>query len=126
MNTVWQRLRHDDRGMAATIVLFPLFAVVTFAFVQAISWQHDRQLANSAADQASSAVALYGTAPSSAQADATARLRRAGMDNVTVSISRGADVTVVEINGDAPGILIGTSAHIHARSVTPTERFDSP
>ena len=69
---MWQRLRHDERGMAATIVLFPLFAVVTFMFVQAISWQHDRQLANWAADQASSAVALYGTAPSSAEADATA------------------------------------------------------
>jgi len=112
--------------MAATILLFPLFAVVTFAFVQAISWQHDRQLANWAADQASSAVALYGTAPSTAQADAAARLNRAGMHNVTVSITRGADVTVVEINGDTPGILIGTSAHIYARSVTPTERFDSP
>ena len=112
--------------MAATIVLFPLFAVVTFAFVQAISWQNDRQLANWAADQASSAVALYGTATSSAQADAAARLRTAGLDNVTVSISRGADVTVVEINGDAPGILVGTSARIHARSVVPTERYVSP
>jgi hypothetical protein len=112
--------------MAATIVLFPLFAMVTFAFVQAVSWQHDRQLANWAADRASAAVALYGTPPSSAETDATDRLRRAGMDNITVSISRGADVTVVEINGDSAGILIGTSAHIHARSVVPTERFHTP
>lgn len=123
---MWQRLRDDERGVAATIVLFPLFAVVTFMFVQAISWQHDRQLASVAADRASSAVALYGAAPSSAEADAAGRLRSAGMHNVTVSITRHADMTVVEIDGDAPGILVGTSAHVHARSVTPTERFDSP
>lgn len=124
--SLWQRFRHDDRGVAATIVLFPLFAIVTFMMVQAISWQHDRQIANAAADNASSAVALYGESTSAAQADAVERLQRAGVRNVTVTIERGDDVTVVEITGDTPGILVGTSAHIRARSVTPTERYDSP
>ena len=126
MGSAWRRRVADDRGTAATIVLFPLFAVVTFMFVQAIAWQHDRQLATAAADRASSAVALYGATTGQAEADASARLSSAGMTNVSVSISRGTDITVVDISGDAPGILIGTSARIHARSVTPTERFEVP
>jgi Flp pilus assembly protein TadG len=123
---VLQRFRRDERGIAASIVLFPLFAVVTFMFVQTISWQRDRDLASATADQASTAVALYGATPGSAQADAQAELRRAGVRNVSVSINRGDDLTVVDVSGDAPGILVGTSARVHARSVTPTDRFDTP
>jgi len=121
-----ERFRADEHGVAATIVLFPLFAVVAFMFVQTIAWQHDRNLAASTADRTSTAVALYGAATTDAHADAVSELRSAGIRNVTVSIDRNDDVTVVEIDGTAPGILIGTSARIHARSVTPTDRFDSP
>jgi hypothetical protein len=116
----------DDRGTAATILLFPVFAIVTFMFVQALWWQHDRQLASSVADRTSSSVALYGAAPGDAQADAATELTNAGMRNVSVSVSRGAEVTVVEVSGDAPGILVGTSVRVTARSVTPTERFQTP
>ena len=65
-----------ERGTAATILLFPVFAVVTFMFIQALMWQHERQMAASVADRAASAVALYGSSPDSAQADALADLRR--------------------------------------------------
>ena len=123
---MWQRWWRDERGIAATIVLFPLFAVVTFSVVQAISWQHDRQLAAAAADRASSAIALYDTNPDQALGEAERRLERAGMRNVTVTVARSEDLTIVEITGDAPGILIGTSARVHARSVTPTEGFEQP
>ena len=95
-------------------------------FVQAVLWQHDRELADAAADRASSAVALYGATPGVAQAAAYRQLANAGLRNVSVSITRGADETVVEVTGDAPGILIGTSARVGARSVTPTERFETP
>lgn len=116
----------DDRGMAATIVLFPLFAAVTFVFVQAWAWQHREEVAESAADKASAAVALYGADVGAAQADAQARVTSAGVEDVSVSISRSDTETVVEITGRAPGILMGTSRTIHARSVTPTEGFRSP
>ena len=33
----------DPRGVAATIVLFPIFVAVTFMFVQGVYWQLDRQ-----------------------------------------------------------------------------------
>jgi hypothetical protein len=123
---VWRRALDDERGTAATIVLFPLFAVVTFMFVQALLWQHDRQLAASVADRASAAVALYGAATGGAQAEAEADLAAAGLRDVTVSIRRGATETVVDVSGDAPGILIGTSARVASRAVTPTEQFQTP
>ena len=123
---MWRRALADDRGTAATILLFPLFAVVVFAIVQVLLWQHDRQLAASAADQAAAAVALYGASPGDAEADAYADLAAAGLRDVSVSIERGATETVVVVSGDAPGILIGTSARVSARSVTSTERFQQP
>ena len=122
-----QRFRRDDRGgVAATIVLFPLFAVVAFAFVQAMLWQRDRDLAAAAADRASSAIALYEADTGGAQGDLENDLRSLGLRDITVSVSRQADITVVEVSGDAPGIIIGTSVRVHARSVTPTDRFDAP
>jgi Flp pilus assembly protein TadG len=125
--TVLQRFRRDDRGgVAATIVLFPLFAVIAFVFVQAMLWQRDRDLAAASADRASSAIALYDARTSGAQGDLESELRSLGLRNISVSVSRGDDLTVVEVSGDAPGILIGTSVRVHARSVTPTDRFDAP
>jgi hypothetical protein len=116
----------DERGTAATIVLFPLFAVVTFAFIQALLWQHDRQVAASVADRASAAVALYEAAEGGVESDVVAELEAAGLDNVEVTVSRGAQQTVVRVSGDAPGILVGTSIRVAARSVTPTEDFQTP
>jgi Flp pilus assembly protein TadG len=127
MVTVLQRFRRDDRGgVAATVVLFPLFAVVAFVFVQAMLWQRDRDLAAAATDRASAAIALYDAAPAGAHDELETTLRSLGLENVSVSVDRGGDVTVVEASGDAPGILIGTSVRVHARSVTPTDRFDAP
>jgi Flp pilus assembly protein TadG len=125
--TVLQRFRRDDRGgVAATIILFPLFAVVAFMFVQVMLWQRDRDLASAAADRASSAIALYDAGPAGVQGELESSLRSIGLRNVAVSVSRGADTTVVEVSGDAPGILIGTSVRVHARSVTPTNRYSAP
>jgi hypothetical protein len=118
-----RRVGRDQRGTAATIVLFPIFAVVTFMFIQALLWQHDRQQAAATADRAAAAVALYGSSPTSAQAEALAALRLAGLKNPSVSINRGVTETVVVGSGTAPGILVGTSSTVSARSVTPTERF---
>ena len=101
-----QRLQdrvRDDRGTAASIVLFPLFAVLTFVFVQAAFWQQDRQLTTAAADRASAAIALYGSDPGQAKSEAIERLERSGMTNVVVTITSGLDTTTVVITGRRPG-----------------------
>lgn len=120
-----ERVR-DDRGTAASIVLFPLFAVVAFVFVQAAFWQQDRQLTTAAADRASAAVALYGSDPGQEQSEAVERLERSGMTNVVVTITIGLDTTTVVVTGSAPGLLIGTSSTVGATSVTPNEGFRAP
>lgn len=117
------RLRGDDRGVAATIVLFPLFAASVFMLVQAIFWQNDRQVAAAAADNASAAVAMYGATSGQAQADAIAQMESAGLRNVSVSVSRGADSTSVVVSGEAPGLLSGMSITVTARSTTPSEGY---
>ena len=116
----------DDRGTASTIVLFPLFATLVFVFAQAAFWQRDRQLTDATADRTSVAVALYGSDSIAAQAEAVARLEHSGMTDVAVEITRDPESVVVLISANAPGILVGTSSTLTARSVTPTEGFRAP
>ena len=111
----------DPRGVAATIVLFPIFVAVTFMFVQGVYWQLDRQVAAAAADRASEAVAMYGSSAGAAEAVAVVQMESAGIRDVSVSVSRGSDLTTVTVSGTSPGIIAGTSVHVSARSVTPSE-----
>ena len=59
--------------------------------VQAVFWQNDRQVAPSAADRASAAVALYGLAGRRTPRRPLWPSASAGLRDVSVSISRGAD-----------------------------------
>src|SRR3954447_22239086 len=107
MSGVLGRFRRDERGaVAAAVVLFPLFAVVAFMFVQAMLWQRDRDLAAAAADRASSAIALYDAGTAGVQGELESSLRSLGLRNIAVSVRHDAETTVVEVSGDAPGILI--------------------
>lgn len=116
----------DDRGVAATIVLFPVFAAATFMLVQAVFWQNDRQVAVNAADRASAAVALYGASAGEAEAFAVAELTSAGLRDVSVAIARGAEVTTVDVTARAPGLLAGMAVTVTAHSVTPSEGYRAP
>lgn len=112
----------DERGVAATVVLFPIFMALAFMSVQAVAWQNDRQVIAAAADRASAAVALYGSTSGEAEAFARQRLESAGMRDIAVSISRGETATVVTISASAPGLLIGTSITVSASASTSSER----
>jgi hypothetical protein len=50
-------------------------------------------------------------------------MESAGIEGISVSVSKGDDVTVVDVSGTAPGLLPGTSIRVSAHSVTPTETF---
>lgn len=116
----------DERGIAATIVLLPIFAAATFMLVQAVFWQNDRQVAANAADRASAAVALHGARVGDAEADAVAQLASAGLSDISVSITRGPATTTVQISARAPGLLTGMSVTVSATSVTPSEGYRAP
>ena len=70
----------DERGVAAAIVLFPLFAAVVFMFVNGAMWQLDRQVASAAADRASQAIALHGSSVGAARSVAVEQMAAAGID----------------------------------------------
>ena len=114
----------DERGVAATIVLFPMFAAAVFMLVNGAMWQLDRQVATAAADRASQAVALYGSSVGAAHSVAVAQMESAGIEDISVSISRGADSTTVSVSGTSPGLLSGMTVTVRATSVTPTEGLD--
>ena len=118
------RRRDDDRGIAAAIVLFPIFAAVVFMFVNGAMWQLDRQVATAAADRASQAVALHGSSGSAARSVAIKQMAAAGMEDIAVNISRGADFTTVSVSGKSPGLLSGMTVTVSATSVTPSEGLD--
>jgi hypothetical protein len=116
----------DDGGVAAAIVLFPIFFAVVFMFVQGVFWQNARTAASTAADHAAQAVALFGAPAGEAQAEAAAMAQSAGLRNVNVSVDRGGRLTVAVVTGRAPGIIAGTSITVTARSVAPTEGVRTP
>jgi Flp pilus assembly protein TadG len=116
----------DERGVAAAIVLFPIFAAVVFMFVNGAMWQLDRQVATAAADRASQAVALHGSSVGAARGVAVEQLRAAGIEDISVDISRGAEFTTVSVSGRSPGMLSGLTVTVSATSVTPTERITTP
>ena len=111
----------DDRGVAAAIVLFPLFVSLVFMLAQAAWWQTDRQAARAAADHVSSAVALFGAGEGDAVGEGTEIMASAGLRDISISVSKGGTSTVVEVSATAPGLLPGTSVRVHARSVAASE-----
>jgi hypothetical protein len=114
----------DERGVATSIVLFPMFAAVVFMFVNGAMWQLDRQVANAAADRASQAIALYGSSVGAARGIAVEQMAAAGIEDISVSVSRGADFTTVTVSGRSPGLLAGMAVTVSATSVAPTEGLD--
>lgn len=126
MSPDWYSRIDDDRGAVASILLFPVFAVCALLLVQGVFWQQDRTIAVSAADRASTAIALYNAAPGDAETEAIAQMSAAGIVDVVVSITRDANLTVVVVTGTSHGLLPFTSSTITARSVTPTESFVAP
>ena len=101
----------DDRGVAAAIVLFPMFAAVVFMFVNGAMWQLDRQVATAAADRASQAVALHGSsvgrgAERRRRADGSSRHRRhLGQHLARRRLHDGVRV------GQVAGIAVGDDGH---------------
>ena len=105
----FSRLR-DDRGVVATaIVLFPIFAVVVFMFVQGAFWQFDVQATRAAADKASEAAAMYGHSSGEAESLARQQMASAGIEDISVSVSLRRGAHRRRRVGTAPGLLPGMS-----------------
>jgi Flp pilus assembly protein TadG len=105
----------DDRGSASlTIVLLaPLLLVLMFAGFQAAMWNHTRTEARVIAREAAVLVARDHLSAAQAAAAAAASLATDSvLTSADVAVHTTANLVVVTITGDAPGVLRGTSASV--------------
>ena len=117
----------DERGVAAAIVLFPMFAAVVFMFVNG----GDVAARPAGGDRGRRPRVTGGRPPRlvgrcGAAASPSSRWRPPGIDDISVSISRGAEFTTVSVSGKSPGLLAGMTVTVRPTSVTPTEGLDDP
>lgn len=121
---VHPRLEGDAGSTSLTVALLtPIFVVLMFAAVQAALWGHSRTEARVAAKSTAVLVARQGLSPGDARATARANLADAGIDDIQVFISPGNGVVVVQITGNARGILIGTSRGVSVTEAVPIEEL---
>jgi len=108
-------IRVDDRGSASlTIVLLaPLLLVLMFAGFQAAMWNHTRTEARVIARETAVLVARdHLSAPHAAVAAAKSLATDSVLRSVDVAVDTTANLVVVTITGDAPGVLRGTSTSV--------------
>ena len=114
-----------DRGAAQTltiVLLFPVTALLLFAGVQTVLWQHARTIATDRADQIVAQIAAGALTPAQASAELTAALRaERDLRRLTIAVDRNARLSSVLVTADVPGILLGTHTRISVRAGAPTE-----
>jgi hypothetical protein len=122
------RLRHllrDETGAATTtslVLLTPVLTLLLFAAFQAALWEHARTEARAAARTTAALVARSGANASDAEADAEANLSARGdLNHVDVSVDLRPTEVIVTVTGEAPGIVIGTSAPVRVQVAMPRE-----
>lgn len=119
--TAWR----DDAGATSSLaaaLLAPVFVVLAFAAFQAAMWSHAKTEARVVARDTAGLVARSGVTPADAEASATAvLLSDTDLRDVAVIVSNQGGVVTVEIRGDAPGIIRGTSSRVSVRAALPFE-----
>ena len=116
-------------GTATTVtivLLFPVTAIMLFAGVQTVLWQHARTISTDRANQTAAAVAAGELTPATGQATLTAALTdERDLRPVRVDVETTGGVVTVTVVADAPGILIGTRTRITVRAATPIEAWQT-
>jgi hypothetical protein len=132
--TARERLRAvlvDEHGVAPTVsvvMLFPLIAVLLFAGIQTVLWQHARTIAADRANQTAALVAVGDLTAADADSRLTSELDNdpdlADVD-VTVNVidTAGGQTVTVTVTAEANGIIIGTRTRISLTTATPVEAW---
>ena len=122
--------RDRDVGAATTVslvLMMPVLILLLFAAVQAALWNHARTEARAMARATAALVARSGANPIDAERDATANLAaRTDITNADVTITIVANIVVVRVTGNAPGIVAGTTSTVDVKVAMPVEAWSSP
>jgi hypothetical protein len=117
--------RGGDAGAASSLtaaLLAPVFVVLAFAAFQAAMWSHARTEARVVARDTAGLVARSGMAAGDAQASAVAVLADTDLRHVIVVVSNHGGIVTVRVDGEAPGILRGTSSRVSVSAALPLEQ----
>ena len=119
------RRERSEAGAAHTtviVLLFPLTAIMLFAGVQTVLWQHARTIAADRANQVAAAVAAAELTPTEGRTRLTDTLRaERDLRPLTVTVTRDERLVTVTVIVDAPGILLGTRTRVSVHAAAPTE-----
>jgi uncharacterized membrane protein len=118
--------RDPGSSTLTTVLLTPVFVVLAFAAFQAALWSHARTEARAVARDTAALVARTGAAPADAQASALSVLATdTDLTDVSVDVTvlptSAAGTVVVEVSGQAPGIVRGTRSSVSVRAAVPVE-----
>ena len=112
-------------GAAATVsivLMTPILVFICLAGFQAALWNHARAETRAIARTTAASVARGDTSTGDARTDAIANLAaNTDLTAITATVTTQGDQVVVTIQGEAPGILIGTHTPITVTIALPTE-----
>jgi len=117
----------DEHGVAPTVsvvLLFPLIAVLLFAGIQTVLWQHARTIAADRANQTAALVAVGDLTAANADSLLTSELDNdPDLADVDVTVTDDGQTVTVTVTADANGIIIGTRNRISLTTATPVEAW---
>lgn len=120
-----RRLRGEE-GLTSTAlaVLMPALLLWIMLIVQYGLWFHAKQVAGAAAFEAVTAAKVPGETTDAGRLAAESFLDQSGnLDEIRITIDRGADVVRVEVTGAAPQLVPGIRWSVTAVAESLTERF---
>jgi hypothetical protein len=119
----------DEHGAVTSVALvwtFPLLLVVMFMTVQTALWQQSNESVIAIAQRGAAGVARSHLDEATVLRDVTVDLRNLQLTDIDVALTTRAGDVNVTISADAPGIVIGTHARVHATATEPIEGWRSP
>jgi hypothetical protein len=104
------------------VLLFPLTAVLLFAGVQTVLWQHARTIAADRANQVAAEVATGELTTTDAQTVLTNALStERDLHQIVVDVRTTGQLVSITVTADAPGIVLGTHTHFSIHASAPVE-----
>lgn len=120
------RRLEGDEGLTATqlAVVMPALLFWIMLIVQYGLWFHAKQVASAAAAEAVDAAQTPEGTPEEGHAAAASFLAQSGnLDEIQITVDRGAELVTVEVTGNAPQLVPGFSWSVTATAQSPVERF---
>jgi len=127
------RLVRDERGdeTVEAVLITPVLMFLIMVVIQFGLWYHASHVAEAAAQQGASAARVASATANDGRTSALQFMTAAApalVDDVSVTATRDANVTRVDVEGTIHSLIPGLTLHVHGEAQSPVERFrpDTP